>query len=76
MFYTFQNNNISSLDFRYADNVADRANVYLVAYDNGKGYLYLATGDRYVQAGEITLVATFDNVVTGAFDASSFVMIA
>lgn len=76
MFYTFQNNNISSLDFRYADNVADGANVYLVAYDNGKGYLYLATGDRYVQAGDITLVATFDNVVTGAFDASSFVMIA
>ena len=71
MFY--RNNNsgtaIASLQFDVA------TNVYLVAYDNNKGYVYLATGDEWVQAGDITLVGTFDGVAAGGFDAAHFVMI-
>lgn len=70
MFYRNNNGgaNIASLEFDSS------ANIYLVAYDNNKGYVYLATGDRWVQAGDIVLVGTFDSVASGGFDAANFVM--
>ena len=51
-------------------------NTYLVAYDNGKAYVYLAnSGDAWVQAGEITLVGTFNAVAASAFNENNFTMV-
>jgi hypothetical protein len=43
---------------------------YLIAYDNGKAYLYHAAdsgGDSTISAGEITLVGVFEGVAPGGF---------
>lgn len=51
-------------------------NTYLLGYDNGEAYLYLADSvDRWVQAAEISLVGIFEGVATGAFDALHFEMV-
>jgi hypothetical protein len=49
---------------------------FLVAYDNGKAYLYHAGSgmDTAIGASEITLVGVFDGVAAGAFDAANFKM--
>ncbi len=70
MFYTTESASITSLEFE-----TDVVALYLLAYDNGNAYLYRATGDDFVQAGDITLVGTFENVTTGAFVEGDFVMV-
>lgn len=49
---------------------------FLVAYDNGKAYLYHADSgtDTAIEASEITLVGVFDGVAAGAFVATNFQM--
>lgn len=49
---------------------------FLVAYDNGKAYLYHANSgaDTAIIATEITLVGVFDGVAAGAFVAANFKM--
>jgi hypothetical protein len=49
---------------------------FLVAYDNGKAYLYHADSgaDTAITATEITLVGVFDGVAAGAFVAANFKM--
>lgn len=49
---------------------------FLVAYDNGKAYLYHAdsAADTAITATEITLVGVFDGVAAGAFVAANFKM--
>jgi len=65
---------VGTLQFAGAD--ATPVKTYLLAYDDGKAFLYLAnSADRWVVADEIRLVGTFDGVTTGAFDASHFVMV-
>ncbi|WP_284060408.1 calcium-binding protein, partial [Pseudomonas sp. NW5] len=78
MFYTTasvsEGTSITSLQFE-TDVAETGVALYLLAYDNGNAYLYRATGDSYVQASDITLVGTFENVTTGAFVAGDFVMV-
>lgn len=53
-------------------NNGDKA--FLVAYDNGKAYLYHADAgaDNAIGANEITLVGVFDGVASGAFVSANF----
>ena len=48
---------------------------YIVAYQDGKAYLYHANAgaDSAVAAGEIALVAVFNGITAGAFTASNFI---
>jgi hypothetical protein len=50
---------------------------YVVAYDAGNAYLYYADDDNdddVVAAGEMTLIATFNDIETGAFTADNFIV--
>lgn len=56
------------------DNTGD--SLYLIAYDNSKAYIYLATStdDVVVTATEIQLVGTVNNIAVGALNSASFLM--
>ncbi|MDC6471617.1 hypothetical protein PQZ11_00995 [Luminiphilus sp.] len=52
-----------------ASSVATRENMYLVAYQNGKAFLYNdveADGEATIQAAETTLIGFFEGVAAGA----------
>ncbi|MCL7466104.1 hypothetical protein MXB90_13700, partial [Phaeovulum sp. NW3] len=78
MFRTIEGNTVGSvlaLEFSEA-NPNDPVNTYLVAYDNGKAYQYLASsGDKWVNASEISLVATFDSIAPDTLSGNNFLMV-